>query len=237
MVPLIPQKAAGKLVQKEVEYLNKMLEAPERPFAAVLGGAKVSDKLGVVENLLKRVDALMIGGAMAYSFLRAQGVEVGDSLVEEGKIHQAAKILERAKLRDIPFLLPVDHVVVRELKAGAEFHTTAGPAIEKGWKGVDIGPKTLDLFAEQVSRAKMVLWNGPLGAFEIAPFDQGTLALAKVLAEGSAISVVGGGDSVAAVKKAKVESKISHLSTGGGATLEFLEGKTLPGLKALEIED
>lgn len=237
MVPLVPEKAAGKLVQKEVKYLNKIMESPEKPFVAILGGAKVSDKLGVLENLLKKVDVLLIGGAMAYTFLRAQGVEVGDSLVEGGKIHQAAKILERANLRDRPLLLPVDHVIARELKAGAEFETTSGPGIKDGWMGVDIGPKTLDLFKEQIARARTVLWNGPVGAFEISPFDQGTLGLARAVAESSATSVVGGGDSVAAIKKANLENKISHLSTGGGATLEYLEGKILPGLKALEIEE
>ena len=236
MVPLVPERAAGKLVKKEVDVLNQLMEAPPRPFWTILGGAKVSDKLGVLENLIKKVDGLMIGGAMAYTFLKAKGVSVGSSRVEEGKVRQAARILERAKVRDIPVLLPRDHVVAQELREGAAFHTTSGPDIDEGWMGLDIGPKTLELFSEQVGQAKTVLWNGPLGVFETAPFDQGTVGLAKVLSESAAQAVVGGGDSVAAVKKAGVQDKIFHLSTGGGATLEFLEGKTLPGLKALETE-
>jgi len=236
MVPFVEQKAAGKLVLNEIGYLNKIIDSPDRPFVALLGGAKVSDKLGVIENLLKKVDALLIGGAMAYTFLLAQGISVGSSLVESGKVHQAERILDRVKVRDIPFVLPLDHVIAREIKKGTEFKTTQGPEIPEGWMGVDVGPKTLERFSDQISRARTVLWNGPVGAFEFSPFDRGTVGVARFLAESSATSLVGGGDSLAAVKAAGVENKISHLSTGGGATLEFLEGKNLPGLRALEIE-
>ncbi len=236
MVSLVPKKAAGKLVLSEVKHLSKILESPEHPFAMILGGAKVTDKLGVIENLIPHVDALLIGGAMAYTFLRAKGISVGASRVEESKIHQALKIIERAKVRDIPLVLPVDHVIAQTLKEHAAFQTTSGVEIPEGWMGVDIGPKTLELFEKHLQGAKTILWNGPVGAFEISPFDQGTLHLAQAIAKSSAISVVGGGDSALAVKQAGAEQGFTHLSTGGGATLEFLEGKTLPGLKALEIE-
>jgi len=236
MVPLVKEKAAGLLVLKEVQVLSRLLHEPVRPFVAILGGAKVSDKLGVIEDLLKLVDGLLIGGAMAYTFLKAKGVEVGASLVEDGKLHQAAKLLERAKTKDIRLELPLDHVVARELKAGAEFKTTSGEAIPAGWMGLDVGPKTLEAYEAQILAAKTVLWNGPVGAFETPPFERGTVEIARTLAKSSGMTVVGGGDSLAAVKVAGVGDKIGHLSTGGGATLEFLEGKTLPGLKALETE-
>lgn len=236
MVPLVKDKAAGLLVLKEVQVLSRLLHEPARPFVAILGGAKVSDKLGVIENLLKLVDGLLIGGAMAYTFLKAKGVEVGASLVEDGKLHQAAKLLERAKTKDIRLELPLDHVVARELKAGAEFKTTSGEAIPAGWMGLDVGPKTLEAYEAQILAAKTVLWNGPVGAFETPPFERGTVEIARTLAKSAGMTVVGGGDSLAAVKVAGVGEKIGHLSTGGGATLEFLEGKTLPGLKALETE-
>ncbi len=236
MVPLVKEKAAGLLVLKEVQVLSRLLHEPERPFIAILGGAKVSDKLGVIENLLRLVDGLLIGGAMAYTFLKSKGIEVGNSLVEDAKVHTAAKLLERAKTKDIRFELPQDHVVGKELKAGTDFKTTSGPNIPQGWMGLDIGPKTVEEFTAQIAKAKTVLWNGPLGAFEIPPFEKGSVETARALAACSGMTVVGGGDSLAAVKAAGVGEKLSHLSTGGGATLEFLEGKTLPGLKALEIE-
>ncbi|MCE9625485.1 MAG: phosphoglycerate kinase [Deltaproteobacteria bacterium] len=236
MVPLIKEKAAGLLVLKEVQTLSRLLHEPERPFVALLGGAKVSDKLGVIENLLKLVDGLMIGGAMAYTFLKAKGVEVGSSLVEDAKIHQAAKLLERARIKDIRLELPQDHVVAKELKEGAEFKTTNSREIPAGWMGLDIGPKTLEAYEKQILGAKTVLWNGPVGAFETEPFEKGTVEIARTMAKSTGMTVVGGGDSLAAVKVAGVADKITHLSTGGGATLEFLEGKVLPGLKALEIE-
>jgi len=236
MVPLVAERAAGKLVQKEISFLSKLLHTPEQPFMVVLGGAKVSDKLGVLDNLLKRAQGFCIGGAMAYTFLKAKGAAVGASLVEEAKVHQAAKILERAKVKDIPILLPVDHVITQKLEQGAAFQTTSGESIPAGWMGVDVGPKTLEAFEKELAGAKTILWNGPLGAFEISPFERGTVDLAKAIAKISAVTVVGGGDSLSAVRMAGVGEKISHLSTGGGATLEFLEGKTLPGLKALETE-
>lgn len=233
MVPLVPERAAGFLVKREVEVLEKLVTEPDRPYWAVLGGAKVSDKLGVLESLVKKVDGLIVGGAMAYTFLKALGHPVGASLVEESKLHNAAKILERAKIRDIPFLLPVDHVVGQRLEAGTPFQTTPGQDIPEGWAGFDIGPKSIELFKENLQTAKTVFWNGPLGAFEISPFGQGTLEMARALSQLSAVTVVGGGDSLAAVQEAGVGEKLTHLSTGGGASLEFLEGKELPGLKAL----
>jgi phosphoglycerate kinase len=235
MVSLVAERAAGKLVKKEVDVLHHLLEDPRRPFWAILGGAKVSDKLGVLENLLKRVDGMIIGGAMAYTILKAKGVSVGASRVEEGKVRQAAKILERGALRDIPILLPVDHVVAQQIEMGTPFQTTPGADIPAGWMGLDIGPKSLENFSAALQKAGTVLWNGPLGVFEIAPFDRGTVGVAKTLSQLKAWTVVGGGDSLAAVKRAGVEDKIGHLSTGGGATLEYLEGKILPGLKALEV--
>jgi len=236
MVPLVKEKGAGLLVLKEVKTLSRLLHEPERPFIALLGGAKVSDKLGVIENLLKLVDGLIIGGAMAYTFLKAKGVEVGSSLVEDAKLHQAARLLERARTKDIPLELPQDHVVAKELKAGVEFKTTSSREIPAGWMGLDVGPKTLEAYEKQILAAKTVLWNGPVGAFETEPFEKGTVEIARTIAKNPGMTVVGGGDSLAAVKVAGVGDKITHLSTGGGATLEFLEGKTLPGLKALEIE-
>jgi phosphoglycerate kinase len=235
MVPLVAERAAGKLVKKEIDVLHRLLEDPPRPFWAILGGAKVSDKLGVLENLVKRVDGIMIGGAMAYTFLKAAGASVGASRVEEAKVRQAGKILERAALRDIPMLLPVDHVAAQQIQEGAVFQTTPGKDIPGGWMGLDIGPKTLEKFRMALQGAGTVLWNGPLGVFEITPFDRGTVGVAQAISELKAWTVVGGGDSLAAVKRAGVEGKIGHLSTGGGATLEYLEGKNLPGLKALEV--
>ncbi len=236
MVPLVAERCAGRLVNQEVSILGKLLQEPAKPLVVVLGGSKVSDKLGVLENLMRRADTVLIGGAMAYTFLKAKGVDIGNSKVEEAKVHQASKILERAKNKDIPFLLPVDHVIAKTLSAGAAFQTTTGEAIPRGWMGVDIGPATLDAFRQQLSRAKTILWNGPVGAFEIPPFNQGTVELARAIAASGAVSILGGGDSLAAVKQAGVAGQITHLSTGGGATLEFLEGKILPGLKALEVE-
>ncbi|HCU24852.1 MAG TPA: phosphoglycerate kinase [Deltaproteobacteria bacterium] len=236
MVSLMKEKAAGLLVLKEVEFLSKLLQNPQRPFIAVLGGAKVSDKLGVIENLLKLVDGLLIGGAMAYTFLKAKGVEVGASLVEAAKVHQAAKLLERARIKEVRIELPVDHVIARELKAGVDFKTTDGAAIPGTWMGLDIGSRTAELYGAAIRQAKTVLWNGPVGAFETSPFDRGTLDIARAVAACPGMTVVGGGDSLAAIKAAGVGDRIKHLSTGGGATLEFLEGKILPGLKALEEE-
>jgi phosphoglycerate kinase len=237
MVPLVPWRAAGKLVMKEIAFLGKLLQEPERPFLVMLGGAKVSDKVGVIENLLRKADPFLIGGAMAYTFLKAQGVGIGSSLVEEAKVRQAGKILDRAKNKDISIHLPLDHVVVQKLEAGAAFQTTPGPEIPSGWMGVDIGPKTSELFAEKIGSARTVFWNGPLGAFEFPPFDAGTIEAARAVAAVSGMKIIGGGDSLLAVQRAGVAERMTHLSTGGGASLEFLEGKTLPGLKALEVEE
>jgi phosphoglycerate kinase len=237
MVPLVPSRAAGKLVMKEIAFLGKLLQEPERPFLVMLGGAKVSDKVGVIENLLRKADPFLIGGAMAYTFLKAQGVGIGSSLVEEAKVRQAGKILDRAKNKDISIHLPLDHVVVQKLEAGAAFQTTPGPEIPSGWMGVDIGPKTSELFAEKIGSARTVFWNGPLGAFEFPPFDAGTIEAARAVAAVSGMKIIGGGDSLLAVQRAGVAERMTHLSTGGGASLEFLEGKTLPGLKALVVEE
>ncbi|MDO8462394.1 MAG: phosphoglycerate kinase [Deltaproteobacteria bacterium] len=234
MVPYFVERGAGFLVKKELEYLGKLLSRPAKPFIAILGGAKVSDKIGVIENLLSKVDAFLIGGGMSYTFLAAQGIETGSSLKEAEKIHLASKILERAKTRGIPIYLPIDHIVAREASTDSPVEVTPSSAIPVGMKGLDIGPRTLESFLRVIREAKTIFWNGPLGFFELDSFAQGTLAVAKEIAASTAVSVTGGGDSIAAVKKAGVEDKISHLSTGGGATLEFLEGKELPGIKAME---
>ncbi len=233
MVKHFEQRGVGFLVKKEVDYLSKVLDNPERPLVAILGGAKVSDKLGVVEYLLTKVDALLIGGAMSYTFLKAAGVEVGNSLVDESKIHLAAKFLERAKLKNIPLLLPIDHRIAEKIGSNVPSKIVEGD-IPAGYMGVDIGPKTIESFSRALSECKTIIWNGPLGVYETPPFNEGTLAMARVIAQTNAVSVIGGGDSAAAVMAAGVVDKISHISTGGGATLACLEGKTLPGLQALK---
>jgi phosphoglycerate kinase len=225
----VKQKAAGLLMEQELKYLGMVTTNPPRPEVAILGGAKVSDKIQVIENLSKIVDRLLIGGAMAYTFLRAQGLPTGKSLVEEDKVALAKSLMESlgAKL-----VLPVDHVVVSEIAAGAANEVVE--TIPEGKIAVDIGPKTIELYAKEISGAKTVIWNGPMGIFEKPPFDKGTVALAKAVAESGATSVVGGGDSEKAIKAAGVTAKISHVSTGGGASLEFLAGDQLPGVVALE---
>ena len=228
MIQFVKQAAAGLLMDTELEYLTKATKNPARPCVAILGGAKVSDKIEVIENLMKFVDRLLIGGAMAYTFYRAQGKPVGKSLVEEDKIELAKDLLARAGGK---LLLPVDHVVASELKAGAEAATVE--TIPEGKMALDIGPKTVALFSAEVAKAKTIIWNGPMGVFEMPPFDAGTVALAKAVASSGAVSVVGGGDSEKAIKSAGVASKISHISTGGGASLEFLSGIELPGVAAL----
>ncbi len=239
MAALFPpeRKAAGFLLLQEIRAFERVLRAPEPPYVAVLGGAKVSDKIGVIRNLLPRVDRLLVGGAMAYTFLRARGVPVGDSLVEEDKVELAAELLAEAEKAGKEIALPSDHVIARDLSAGAETRTTEGAEIPAGWKGVDIGPKTRAAYAEAVGAARTVVWNGPMGVFEIPAFAEGTVAVARAAAESSAFTVVGGGDSVAAVNQAGVADRISHISTGGGASLELLEGKTLPGIAALESSE
>ena len=226
----VATSVAGLLMEKELRYLGMALEAPERPFVAVLGGAKVSDKIEVIESLLPRVDALLVGGGMAYTFFRAQGIDTQKSLVEADKIDLARGLLERAagKLR-----LPVDHVVAAAFKEDAEHRTAGVSQIPDGWMGLDIGPQTARAFADEAGRAKLVLWNGPMGVFEMAPFAEGTLAMARALADSPGTSIVGGGDSVAAVTQMGLADKIDHVSTGGGASLEFLSGEPLPGVACL----
>jgi phosphoglycerate kinase len=226
----VATSVAGLLMEKELRYLGMAVEAPERPFVAVLGGAKVSDKIEVIESLLPRVDALLVGGGMAYTFFRAQGIDTQKSLVETDKIDLARGLLERAagKLR-----LPVDHVVAAAFKEDAERQTLPVAETPAGWMGLDIGPQTARAFADEAGRAKLVLWNGPMGVFEMAPFAEGTLAMARALAESPGTSIVGGGDSVAAVTQMGLAAKIDHVSTGGGASLEFLSGEPLPGVACL----
>ena len=228
MVRFVPVAAAGLLMEKELEYLTLVTKNPPRPCVSILGGAKVSDKIEVIRNLMKVVDQLLIGGAMAYTFLRAQGQPTGKSLVEEDKIELARELLAEAGGK---LILPVDHVVAAELKEGADYQIVE--TIPVGMIGLDIGPKTVGLFSDAVAKSKCVIWNGPMGVFEKPPFDKGTVALAKAVAESGATSVVGGGDSEKAIKVAGVASKISHISTGGGASLEFLGGIELPGVAAL----
>jgi len=229
MIAYVPQAAAGFLMEQELKYLGMATRNPERPCVAILGGAKVSDKIEVIENLGKVVDRLLIGGAMAYTFLRALGQPTGKSLVEEDKIELAGKLLKSLGSK---LVLPVDHVVVSEIAAGAA--NEAVDTIPADKIGVDIGPKTIQKFEQEIKGAKTIIWNGPMGIFEKPPFDQGTVALAKAVADSGATSVVGGGDSEKAIKAAGVASKITHVSTGGGASLEFLAGIELPGVAALE---
>ncbi len=233
MVKHFQHRGAGFLVKKEVDYLSKVLDKPEKPLVAILGGAKVSDKLGVVEYLLSKVDALLIGGAMSYTFLKAAGVEVGNSLVDESKLHLAAKFIERAKVKNIPLLLPTDHRIAEKIGSDVPSKIVEGN-IPAGYMGLDIGPKTIEAFSRALSEAKTIIWNGPLGVYETPPFNEGTLAMARIIANTKALSVIGGGDSAAAVMEAGVSSQISHISTGGGATLACMEGKVLPGLQALQ---
>jgi len=229
MIAYVKQAAAGLLMDKELEYLTKATKNPARPCVAILGGAKVSDKIEVIQNLMRVVDGLMIGGAMAYTFLRARGESTGKSLVEEDKIGLAGELMGSA---DNKLMLPVDHVIAAELKPGAE--SQLAERIPDGMMGLDIGPRTVEAYTKVIAGAKTIIWNGPMGVFETPPFDRGTVALAKAVAESGAVSVVGGGDSEKAIKSAGVADKISHISTGGGASLEFLAGIELPGVRALE---
>ena len=225
--------AAGLLMEKELEYLGKAVGNPARPYLAIVGGAKVSDKIELLQNLMKFADSVLIGGAMAYTFLKAQGVEVGKSRVEEDKLDLARDLLQFAERRSIAFLLPEDHVVAEKLDANAAAEVVGTRSIPANRMGLDIGPATRAAYAALIAKAKTIVWNGPMGVFEIPQFAEGTMAIARAVAGSSAVSVVGGGDSVAAVKRAGVEAKISHISTGGGASLEFLSGLTLPGVAAL----
>jgi len=231
----LPKSAAGLLMEKELEYLSRATQNPAKPFVAILGGAKVSDKIGVIRNLLDKVDTFLIGGGMAYTFLKAQGIEIGKSLLEADKLELAAQLLQEAKAHKVKLLLPVDHVVADKVDAAAKPKSIAeGQSIPADQIAVDIGPKTIELFSAEIARARTIVWNGPMGVFEIDQFARGTTAIAKAVAENAgATSIVGGGDSVAAVHKAGVAEQIKHISTGGGASLEFLEGKKLPGVEAL----
>jgi phosphoglycerate kinase len=227
--------AAGLLMQKELDYLGKAVSHPDKPFVAIIGGAKVSDKIDVIRNFLGKVDALLIGGAMAYTFLKAQGKEVGKSLVEDDKIGLAKELLREAESKKVRLLLPVDHVVAEKPDAAAHSQVIAGnDSIPAGMMGLDIGPATVAAFSKEIAGAKTIVWNGPMGVFEVAPFAHGTMKIAQAVASNrGATSIVGGGDSVAAVHQSGVADKITHISTGGGASLEFLEGKKLPGVEAL----
>ncbi len=231
----VSKSAAGLLMEKELEYLGKAMSHPQKPFVAILGGAKVSDKIGVIKNLIGKVDALIVGGGMAYTFLKGQGQEIGKSLLEADKIDLAKELLAEAKAKNVRLLLPVDHVVSDKVDATAHPQTIAvGQPIPADKMALDIGPETVRIFSDEISRARTIVWNGPMGVFELDPFAVGTTKIAKAVADNAgATSIVGGGDSVAAVHKAGVADKITHISTGGGASLEFLEGKKLPGVEAL----
>ena len=229
----IKTSAVGYLMEKEIEYLGNAVNNPVRPFAAILGGAKVADKLNVINNLLEKVDILIIGGGMAYTFVKAQGGKIGNSLLDEEKLDYANEMIAKAKEKGVKLLLPVDAVIVKEFKNDTEFKTVPVEEIPDGWEGVDIGEKTRKLFADALKDAKTVVWNGPMGVFEFENFAAGTNAIAKTLADLDATTIIGGGDSAAAVNQLGYGDKMSHISTGGGASLEFLEGKELPGVVAV----
>jgi phosphoglycerate kinase len=234
MARFVKERAGGFLIQKEVEYLGRVLARPEHPFVAILGGAKVSDKIKVLENLIGKADSVLVGGAMAYTFLAAKGVPVGKSRVEQDKLELARQILDKAKAKGVDFELPVDHVCAAEPKETAERVVVNGAAIPDGLMGLDIGPKTLDRYRQRILAAKTVFWNGPMGLFEQKPWAEGTFGVARAMAECPGVTVVGGGDSAAAVEEAGLVSRMKHVSTGGGASLEFIEGRELPGVKVLE---
>jgi 3-phosphoglycerate kinase len=232
----LPYSLAGFLMMKEIHYLGKTLENPERPFLAIIGGSKISSKIGVIQNLMKRVDFLIIGGGMSYTFLKAQKCEIGKSLVELDQIPLAKELMIQALQTDVPLLLPLDHVIADQLTENAKTRIVPQSGILPEWEGVDIGPNTIEKFLNFIRMAKTIFWNGPVGIFEMKPFSQGTLAMARGLSEASkngAITIVGGGDSVAAVTQMGLANHMSHISTGGGASLEFMEGKELPGIVAL----
>ncbi len=233
------KRVCGFLIEKELQYLDQALSKPTKPFVAVLGGAKVSDKISVIENLLGKVDRILIGGGMAYTFFKAQGYEVGNSICEEDKLEVASNLLSSAKTKGCELVLPVDNVVTQEIKSGAEHKVNTGN-IESDWMGVDIGQETCKLFADKLADAKTIVWNGPMGVFETPPFDAGTKAVAEAIAvatDNGAVSVIGGGDSAAAVAELKLEGRMSHISTGGGASLEFLEGKKFACLEILDDKE
>ena len=225
---------AGFLIEKELKFLGEAINNPERPFMAILGGAKVSDKIGVIDSLLDKVDTLMIGGGMAYTFFKAQGYEVGNSICELDKLDLAKELMEKAKNKGVKLMLPVDTKVGKEYKEDTESKTVKNTEIPADWEGFDIGEETIKLYSEELQKAKTVIWNGPLGLFEFPQFAIGTNSIANVLANLNATTIIGGGDSAAAVKKAGLEDKMTHISTGGGASLEFIEGKALPGIECIQ---
>jgi len=229
----VESSVLGYLMQREIDFLGKALSAPERPFVAILGGAKVSDKMGVINTLLEKVDTLIIGGGMAYTFLKAQGYAVGMSIVEKEKLDYALEMVAKAKEKGVDLLLPLDHVVASEFKNDAPSKVVDRGQVGEGWEGLDIGPRTRSYYAEAIAKAKTIVWNGPMGVFEMENFAEGTRAVAQAMAETDAVSIVGGGDSAAAVNQMGFGEKMSHISTGGGASLEFLEGKELPGISAV----
>ena len=233
IIDFVPKSAAGYLMRLEVEHLRKAIHSPAKPYVAILGGAKSEDKIPVIENLLNKADAILIGGAMAYTFLKAQGYAVGRSLVEADKLEIALSILAKAKDKNVDFLLPLDHVLAVSIESGAVAKITDAYPFPEEMMGVDIGPRTIARYTEIIAQAKTIVWNGPLGVFETPAFAQGTVKIAQAVAASGAISIIGGGDSIAAVAKAGVSDKITHISTGGGASLEYLAYETLPGIEAL----
>lgn len=224
--------AAGFLLEKEIRYLGNTLANPEKPFVAIIGGAKISGKIDVVTNLMDKCDAILIGGGMAYTFYKAKGFEIGNSLVEEDKVELAREILAQAEAKGVKLMLPVDNIAADKFDADAAT-MTVGENIEAGWMALDIGPKTMDLYSAEIARAKTVVWNGPMGCFEMEPFAKGTFAICQAVADADCTSIIGGGDSVAAVNQSGLADRMTHISTGGGASLEFMEGKALPGIEAL----
>ncbi|WP_311537805.1 phosphoglycerate kinase [uncultured Anaerococcus sp.] len=233
-VASILPSAVGLLIEKEIDIMGKALEAPEHPFVSILGGAKVSDKIGVIENLITKVDTILIGGGMAYTFLKAQGKEIGKSLLEEDKMDLSLELIKKAEANGVEILLPVDVVIADKIEAGVDTEVVDIDNIPADKEALDIGPKTAEIFASKIKEAKTVVWNGPMGVFEIKEFADGTNKVAEALAESDAITIVGGGDSALAIEMAGLKDKITHVSTGGGASLEFLEGKDLPGITAIE---
>lgn len=227
------ESASGLLVQKEIDFFQKVIDSPASPFIFILGGAKVSDKIPVIENMMDKANSILIGGAMAYTFMKAKGVDVGSSRLQEEMYDTVKKIMDKATAKGVEILLPLDHVVTDDIKKAANVKVSQDESIEQGWMGVDIGPKTRNLFSDRIKSAKTIVWNGPVGIFEIDAFAGGSMAVAQQIAQTDAVSVIGGGDTAAAVLKFALADKMSHISTGGGASLEYLEGKILPGIAAL----
>ena len=225
---------SGFLIEKEIKFLGEALNNPKRPFVSIIGGKKVSDKISVINNLLEKVDTLLIGGGMAYTFFKAEGLNIGSSLCEDDKLDLAKELIEKAKKKNVKLLLPIDVVVAKEFSSDAESKVVKVDEIEDGWEGMDIGPETIKQFEEILKNAKTIMWNGPLGVFEFDKFAKGTNEIAKIIGNTDAITVIGGGDSAAAIEKAGMADKMTHISTGGGASLEFLEGKNLPGISCLQ---